>query len=600
VTHISWTDEQKDALDSPHRVTVVQAGPGSGKTKVFAEYVDRRLQAWGDRRGGIAALSFTNVARDEIESRLSTATVAPHFIGTLDAFFLKFVVAPFGHLAGLPKAGARLIPSPLDQQLTEPSIKIGAGSKGKEIRGSIFQMLAISGTEDAPEFLLRRRHVASVPLPNDVNAYALKEKRKQWATYGRVTHSDCQYLAARLLIGKYGAAICEIVTRRFPLICIDEFQDTGHFLGRAILKLLATKPVESLIVGDADQKIFGFSGVNPSLFATAESLDGAKPYPLRISHRCPARVCAVASALTRSNQAVKPAPQALNGAAFLAEHSDKLTEIGFDGLERALTLAKEDGCANAAVLVRARSTKSRIQRSVIRATPPLSANGPLRISEAIDFINEGSGRRALDISLSLACRVLFGDNHPTADELREKGVEPTQLRQGVARLLLQLAPVDSAETWGDWSARTKLLFDQLGIALGVSDYKKRLGGAFKANANKDKPSQKRVMEKAKDVAWPDGLPTLVLTIHEAKGREFDCIVYYSPKPTKVRGEATCPSVAWWAPAKDSEEREVAFVAVTRSKRMLVLSVHQESMTALRRDRAAFVKAFDAFPPGKKT
>jgi DNA helicase II / ATP-dependent DNA helicase PcrA len=137
MTAFEWTSEQKDVLASTARITLVQAGPGSGKTKVFAEIVDRRVATWGDRRGGLAALSFTNVARTEIEERVSAATIAPHFIGTLDAFFLRFVIGPFGHLVGLPKAGARLIPSPIDQQISQPQAFLSTGD-----RPPIFQIAA--------------------------------------------------------------------------------------------------------------------------------------------------------------------------------------------------------------------------------------------------------------------------------------------------------------------------------------------------------------------------------------------------------------------------------------------------------------------------
>ena len=133
----TWTDEQKDVLASKDRITLVQAGPGSGKTKVFAEIVDNRLRGWSDKIGGLAALSFTNVARAEIEDRVCAATVSPHFVGTLDAFFLRFVIGPFGHLAGLPKSGARLIPSPLDQQIEGPTIKVA-----EKLFPTIFQITA--------------------------------------------------------------------------------------------------------------------------------------------------------------------------------------------------------------------------------------------------------------------------------------------------------------------------------------------------------------------------------------------------------------------------------------------------------------------------
>ena len=171
-----WTDEQTAVLGSTDRITLVQAGPGSGKTKVFAEIVDRRLRGWTDRVGGVAALSFTNVARNEIADRVCAATIAPHFVGTLDAFFLRYVIGPFGHVAGLPKSGARLIPSPLDQQMDGARIKVS-----EQVRPTIFQIAATGGTEAAPDFQYRVANGFGVGFyPQRSQAWALTEKKKEW------------------------------------------------------------------------------------------------------------------------------------------------------------------------------------------------------------------------------------------------------------------------------------------------------------------------------------------------------------------------------------------------------------------------------------
>ncbi|NOJ83833.1 UvrD-helicase domain-containing protein [Myxococcus xanthus] len=82
-----FTPEQKSVLDADDRLVVVQAAPGSGKTRLFVEVLRRHLHGWNLRRGGVAALSFTNVAQQEIASRLGGEPSPPHFVGTLDSFF---------------------------------------------------------------------------------------------------------------------------------------------------------------------------------------------------------------------------------------------------------------------------------------------------------------------------------------------------------------------------------------------------------------------------------------------------------------------------------------------------------------------------------
>jgi len=82
-------------------------------------------------------------------------------------------------------------------------------------------------------------------VPATVKGWALTEKRKEWKLRGRVTHGDCSYLASCILNGCHGLAVRAILARRFPVICIDEFQDTDDFLVRAVLALLAEPKVEA-------------------------------------------------------------------------------------------------------------------------------------------------------------------------------------------------------------------------------------------------------------------------------------------------------------------------------------------------------------------
>ena len=66
---------------------VLTGGPGAGKTRaIVARYLSRVEQ---EPRKGIALLSFTNAAIDEVKGRcgdMPDALKAPHFVGTFDSF----------------------------------------------------------------------------------------------------------------------------------------------------------------------------------------------------------------------------------------------------------------------------------------------------------------------------------------------------------------------------------------------------------------------------------------------------------------------------------------------------------------------------------
>jgi DNA helicase-2/ATP-dependent DNA helicase PcrA len=83
------TQEQQNVID--HAGTAfVTACPGAGKTRTMVERARQLLNHPDDRRG-VAFLSFTNAAVDELEVRLRAlgvlpAPLFPSFIGTSDRF----------------------------------------------------------------------------------------------------------------------------------------------------------------------------------------------------------------------------------------------------------------------------------------------------------------------------------------------------------------------------------------------------------------------------------------------------------------------------------------------------------------------------------
>lgn len=97
------TEEQKDFLVAEGKV-VLCACPGSGKTYVVAQKLLQYINKWNRPHQGVAVLSFTNVASNEIEKQTRELMVEgfeigyPHYIGTLDSFINNFILLRFGYL----------------------------------------------------------------------------------------------------------------------------------------------------------------------------------------------------------------------------------------------------------------------------------------------------------------------------------------------------------------------------------------------------------------------------------------------------------------------------------------------------------------------
>lgn len=586
----TWTREQEAVLASTSRVTLVRAGPGSGKTKVFVERLNRYLNSWQNRHGGIAALSFTNVAQDEIATRLGGRLPAPHFVGTLDSFFLRFVVGPFGHVGGIKSSGARLIPSPLDLEIRKPSFDLRTQDGGTNPI-PLFHIGPCGGAEGSPKFIATTHYGGRERIPDERIAEVHRMKTAEWAARGRITHADSHYLAASIIRGPHCDAVRKLLARRFPVVLVDELQDTGHFLSRALLSLLAEASITAVLVGDEDQRIFGFSGVDPQFFKRVGEIEGCKDYPLRITQRCAARVAAVASALARSEERVEPKADAREGAAVLLVHDDPKGCRSPRSLQEAAALCRKHECKNLAVLVRKRDEKRFLLGLDLLDECPLKSRGPRALHKAVILLREGHGDQAARIVESRLGHLVLENEAPHRDDLEQGGVDPAEFRRRARKLVLQAAQFPSGENWGQWSDRMKVAVEQAAIDLGGNDIGGRLGGMFK-RSNGDRADLSRAKTNVAPGSWRDGLIAEVITIHEAKGREFDAVLLYCSRPSKYRGISTCPSENWWSEATDSEEREVAFVAATRAKHLFILSVHSESFEALQKKRPDFVALFD--------
>jgi DNA helicase-2/ATP-dependent DNA helicase PcrA len=100
---IAFTPKQLDYIGcSLDRNVHLKACPGSGKTEVIAAKAAREMDGWTRFPAGIAILSFSNSATDELRDRICLARGGqkrefPHFIATIDSYILKHVVTPLAH-----------------------------------------------------------------------------------------------------------------------------------------------------------------------------------------------------------------------------------------------------------------------------------------------------------------------------------------------------------------------------------------------------------------------------------------------------------------------------------------------------------------------
>lgn len=584
------TPEQETVLDDTARVRVVRAVPGSGKTWLVAELIKRELAEWTLTHSGIAALSFTRKDGEEIRRAVGYDLHHPHFVGTLDAFVFRFLVRPFIRQVKPEMALPRLIPADWAPERwnkgpngIEWEVRPTAGA-GASL--SILQSCFI-GEENGDLILAHpKKYQSGLQRLSTADARrVLEAKEKVWQKSGCMTHTDVAKFATEILEDKaHGAIIRAELARRFPLIIVDELQDTGWFLGQCVLQLLAERSVRAVLVGDPDQAIYEFNGARPDLFDRFTTIDGAKQLSLGSTLRCSPAVCKVAEQLAEPNRSIAPAPNR-TGRAFLLSYNDLQADVA--------TLRDWLSCRldNSVVKIVARhtSTIDKIAGRAVKEAPKLGSVPLNHLHRAVICFRQGRKVTALAAAQAALEYGVFGHEGVARDELAGKDISPAAWKRTGVEVLLQANSEVTGENFDAWGKRM------------IGYLEQRIAEFVPANENGRGTKQIRPPSgDAKFETRQDYLPIttsqltmknqiVVHTVHGVKGETHDLTVFVSPDAKQAD---RCPSVVWWSAAADhQEERRIAFVAVTRARKNLIVCVSAQCFARLKETRAEFVKSF---------
>ena len=277
-------------------VRVVEAGPGTGKTRAL---VARFLGEAALSTRGVALLSYTNAAVDEVHTRTASEprlARAPHFVGTIDSFLHRFIVTPrvIGSLGRAPHYIRSWSDLPDHHRWRTVRVKDVPGAGISLARffpegGRI--VLAESALGDS-----ERRYVA------DVDAAGLR-KRLVWIAQQRMSDynkagvfdpTTARQVAARAL--RNDPAYLERLAQRFSLLLVDEAQDCDAF-EFAVLRRLGSR-IATVLAADPDQAIFGFRGGGSEHFVTyRDEHDNDARLDLSENHRSSPAICQTVTAL---------------------------------------------------------------------------------------------------------------------------------------------------------------------------------------------------------------------------------------------------------------------------------------------------------------
>lgn len=568
---IKLTDQQRELVEAQGSL-IALACPGAGKTKAMVARFIRRADE--EPRRGIALVSFTNAAVDEVRARCASnprVLTAPNFVGTFDSFINRFVTAPqyirhrgklprfTEHWGNIPFATFRLSYMGKAPSLELEWFDFNSDGTATLVRDRIPQKVA-----NALKDVLDRRMA-------DVVGHAAR-RFNQLLEAGTVSCSASRTLAQIWSTQpETRAELKRLLAARFAEVIVDEAQDCGteelH-----LLELLREADVEVVMVADLDQSIYGFRRATPDKVKEFAD-DLGEPLVLDGNFRSSPAICSLNRSLRHLRRADEPVginktcdlPVLLISYTSLTELAPAVTNVmaGYDmQMSDVMVLAHrtDDARKAAGDEPRSESTNKILGIALARQTLLSPSSRPNERLAAMGMVE-----RLLIATVTESDR----DGKTTVlAECETHGISYDWLRSQAVRLVMTLDPLElSAATYAERvRSHVRAIDWPEGVATSVNG---------------------RSMAAPAEAAWklalaqPSGNVLPWGTIHSAKGREYPAVALVIPE-TLRKGEDKKSVLDHWQDDLPSEPRRVLYVGASRAQKLIMLACHSRHTTRIKK------------------
>ena len=286
--------EQKKAAETTEGPLLVLSGAGTGKTRVLVTRVAYILANQLAAPWQILALTFTNKAANEMKNRIADMLSGEFYArdmwcGTFHSICLRILRANVMHTELKPDF---IIFGEDDQRAVLKNVFAAMGANPKEFDAADW-VEKISNIKDRGRTENLDVGARTKQILDNYNA----ELRRQ----GAVDFGDIILLVLELF--EKNSDVREKYARQFKYIMVDEFQDTNA-AQMQFLKLL-TRGAEMpniCCVGDDDQSIYSWRGAEiRNILEFEKTFPGAKIIRLETNYRSTGNILGAANSLIRHN-----------------------------------------------------------------------------------------------------------------------------------------------------------------------------------------------------------------------------------------------------------------------------------------------------------
>lgn len=241
----------------------VLASAGTGKTRVLTERIRYILDT--TRKDGVIALTFTNKAADEMFSRLGDVDDIHErcWINTVHSIAQR-IIEQYGNTIGLPNE-LHIYEREQDRKTIFVQSLISNGFDVDTFLNAYDEKDRINKIQKyMDQFSTVKRELLTTEEIIDTNSYdenfiqIYKNYQDKLIESGGIDFDDILVYAHRILIEQPWCG--DIYRARYKHICVDEAQDLNRAQYEFIKALCGEKIKSIMMVGDPNQMIYGFNG----------------------------------------------------------------------------------------------------------------------------------------------------------------------------------------------------------------------------------------------------------------------------------------------------------------------------------------------------
>lgn len=562
------TDEQMKFILHPLDAgSFLKACPGSGKTQCVGIKLAFHVSQWNNRHSGIAVLSFTRNAANEIKKRANlflggNDVSTPHFVGTIDSWIHNFIFHPFGHIV----TGYNGVDGDFTHRLISNESKADFLNRYayKKKKGKYFETIDILnyslGSDHKPIWIGKGDKTFS-----KCDQQILRNKKKDFVSNGFVTYADIEYWSYCLLSER--TDLRKLIAKRFPYIFIDECQDLSR-MQLSILDLLINFGVKVHLVGDLDQAIYEFRKVYPEYVLNCINYWNLEPLKLTRNFRSTQSICDFASKL-KGREKMKAKNKGSEDDCLLWEYDnkDQLPNIQLSFLKE----LEKRGIKpeNAIIIARGKSTLNQIRGKSFPEKKSIVIDLATALFKWTLPNKTGSDLNDAFKLCSQAILDLVYDGKRNIYQVPEN-FSPIEWRHLIVKLLDEFKDIAHFQhngqtvTWSIWvNSYLKPKLQQFWSKFENPSYsfeeaRKRIRAA-------DGTANDNVFFGVQESHQNPGIK--LETIHGVKGETYDAVLLVS-SPSYSQGGY----FVQWLKDQNNEYNRFAYVACTRPRHLLIVAI----------------------------